>query len=47
MIIDCISDLYPKGTLWQDESSLGQDELCDTYVMNDTWLFVGRFKLWM
>jgi len=47
MDVTCISDLYPNGTLWQDERSLGEDELVDTYIMNDTWQFLGRFRLWI
>ena len=44
---DLLNKPYPKGSLWQDDSSIKEDELVDTYVMNEDWVFVGRYKLWI
>jgi len=33
---------YPKGTIWQDNSSLKDDGLVDFYVMNEKWEFSHR-----
>jgi hypothetical protein len=33
---------YPDGTLWQDDSSLGEDGLVDMYVRNGDWELLRR-----
>jgi hypothetical protein len=35
---------YPKGSIWQDESSIKEDGLIDFYLMNDKWEFFKRDK---
>lgn len=39
-----MSEDYPPGSIWQDDSSLGIDGLVDVYVMIREWVFMGRFK---
>jgi len=36
---------YPLGTMWQDDSSIKEDELVDVWVMTLCgWDFLGRFR---
>ena len=35
---------FPKGTMWQNLSSLGEDGLVDVYAMFAKWELIGRIK---
>lgn len=38
----CEEEEFPKGSIWQDDSSLKEDGLVDVYVKNDKWEFLER-----